>query len=144
MLFDYSFSENEGVEFNDPASTAARQRDDAAVAFCDALQANMTLTDLIITNAHSLGGFHGRTLPVSLKTLNWEGCSNGVGDDATVTNLATAVCSTKLKHFESSVFGQLATRSAAAPTLAQLKSLVVVDRLDVNHTDALIAGLSRR
>ncbi|KDO35244.1 hypothetical protein SPRG_00089 [Saprolegnia parasitica CBS 223.65] len=113
----------------------------AAIAFCDALQANSSLRELIVSNVPSLGGFHGRTLPVSLITLDWNSRVNEVVDDETLTDLATAVGRTQLKHLVCNVFGQLATYPAAAPMLAQLKWLIVSE-LHADDTAALIDGLS--
>ncbi|KDO18610.1 hypothetical protein SPRG_16029 [Saprolegnia parasitica CBS 223.65] len=113
---------------------------DAAIAFCDALQANTTLRELSMYNARAFGGFHGRTLPVSLKTLEWNARTNSVVDDATMTDLATAVGPTQLERLECSVFGQLATCPAAAPMLAQLQWLLV-SGLNAGDMEALIAGL---
>ncbi|KDO25442.1 hypothetical protein SPRG_09384 [Saprolegnia parasitica CBS 223.65] len=115
--------------------------DDTAAAFCDALQGNTTLEDLIIVNVPSFGGFHGRTLPVSLKTLEWKGRDNEVVDNATVTDLATAVGRTQLQKLDCNCFGPLATRPAAAPMLSQLQSLTV-HGVNGAHTKALIEGLS--
>ncbi|KDO17587.1 hypothetical protein SPRG_16833, partial [Saprolegnia parasitica CBS 223.65] len=81
----------------------AQMDDDAMMAFCDALQANTTLQELNIIDIPSLNGFHGRTLPVSLKILNVY--FNGVVDAATLTSLATAVGRTQLERLECSVFG---------------------------------------
>ncbi|KDO17439.1 hypothetical protein SPRG_17140 [Saprolegnia parasitica CBS 223.65] len=117
----------------------AQMDDDAMMAFCDALQGNTTLQELTIVDIPSLNGFHGRTLPVSLKILNVY--VNGVVDAATLTSLANAVGPTQLERLECSVFGSLATCPAAAPMLSQLQSLVV-SRLHVDNMPALLAGLS--
>ncbi|KDO21661.1 hypothetical protein SPRG_12999 [Saprolegnia parasitica CBS 223.65] len=114
---------------------------DAVIAFCDALQANTTLQELIVDNAPSLGGFHGRTLPVSLRSLEWNVDSNVVVDDATLTDLATAVGPTQLERLECNVFGQLATYPAAASMLSQLQCLVV-SWLNADSMEAVIDGLS--
>ncbi|KDO35241.1 hypothetical protein SPRG_00086 [Saprolegnia parasitica CBS 223.65] len=106
-------------------SHVAQMDHDAVIAFCDALQANTTLTKLAMYNAPALGGFHGRTLPVSLKSLDWHARPNTVVDDATLTDLATAVGPTQLERLICSVFGQLAACPAAAPMLAQLQWLTV-------------------
>ncbi|KDO20139.1 hypothetical protein SPRG_14618 [Saprolegnia parasitica CBS 223.65] len=119
----------------------AQMDHDAVIAFCKALQASTTLRELTMYNTPALGGFHGRTLPVSLKRFEWNVSSNVVVDAATLTDLATAVGPTQLERLECSVFGQLATCPAAAPMLSQLQSLVV-SRLHVDNMLALIAGLS--
>ncbi|EQC32742.1 hypothetical protein SDRG_09714 [Saprolegnia diclina VS20] len=114
---------------------------DGVIAFCDALQANTTLTNLSIRNASALGGFHGRTLPVSLKTLTWNVRFNRVINVVTLTDLATAVGPTHLEQFDCNVFCWLATCPAAAPMLAQLQMLTV-SSLDVGDITSLLAGLS--
>ncbi|KDO18571.1 hypothetical protein SPRG_16040 [Saprolegnia parasitica CBS 223.65] len=119
----------------------AQMDHEGAIAFCDTLQANTTLQRLAIDKVPSLGGFHGRTLPVSLKTLAWESRPNRVVDDTTLTDLATAVGPTQLERLECSAFGQLATCPAAAPMLSQLQCLMV-SWLHANYMPALIAGLS--
>ncbi|KDO21659.1 hypothetical protein SPRG_12997 [Saprolegnia parasitica CBS 223.65] len=119
----------------------AAMDDDAMMAFCDALQANTTLQKLTIGHVPSLNGFHGRTLPVSLKRLKWNVDSNEVVDAATLTDLATAVGATQLERLECNVFGSLATCPAAAPMLSQLQSLTV-HKLGIGTMEALIAGLS--
>ncbi|KDO21663.1 hypothetical protein SPRG_13001 [Saprolegnia parasitica CBS 223.65] len=122
-------------------ANVAQMDHDGAIAFCDALQAKSTLQELAISHVPSLGGFHGRTLPVSLKTLEWNSNYSGHVDPATMTDLATAVGATQLERLECSVFGQLATCPAAAPMLLQLQSLTV-SGLQANHMKALIDGLS--
>ncbi|KDO21664.1 hypothetical protein SPRG_13002 [Saprolegnia parasitica CBS 223.65] len=119
----------------------ARMDHDAVIAFCDALQANTTLQELTIFDVPSLGGFHGRTLPVSLKTLAWKIRPNRNVDDATLTDLATAVVATQLERLECIVFGQLATCPAAAPMLSQLQCLIV-SGVNADNMEALIDGLS--
>ncbi|KDO25162.1 hypothetical protein SPRG_09436, partial [Saprolegnia parasitica CBS 223.65] len=114
---------------------------DGAIAFCDALQASATLRELTMYNAPAFGGFHGRTLPVSLKTLAWESRPDRVVDVTALTDLATAVGPTQLKRLYCNVFGQLAACSAAAPMLSQLQCLMV-SRLHADDMPALIAGLS--
>ncbi|KDO17585.1 hypothetical protein SPRG_16831 [Saprolegnia parasitica CBS 223.65] len=114
---------------------------DGAIAFCDALQANTTLQELAIVNVRSLGRFHGRTLPLSLKSFSWDVRFNGAVDAATLTDLATAVGPTQLERLECSVFGQLATCPASASMLSQLQCLSV-SWSHADHMPALIAGLS--
>ncbi|EQC26653.1 hypothetical protein SDRG_15491 [Saprolegnia diclina VS20] len=116
--------------------------DDAAMAFCDALQANTTLTELVLSRVANLVDLRGRTLPTSLQHLEW---ATRVGapdvDDATIEHLAIAVGSTRLKHFGCCVFGRVAQCPAAASMLAQLQSLDVI-ALPADGVQALIAGLS--
>ncbi|KDO21660.1 hypothetical protein SPRG_12998 [Saprolegnia parasitica CBS 223.65] len=114
---------------------------DGAIAFCDALQANTTLQELAISHVPSLGGFHGRTLPVSLRSLEWNGPLFRVVNVATLTDLATAVGPTQLERLACNVFGLLATYPAAASMLSQLQSLVV-SWWSADSMPALIAGLS--
>ncbi|EQC32740.1 hypothetical protein SDRG_09712 [Saprolegnia diclina VS20] len=111
---------------------------DGVIAFCNALQTNSTLQELVVSNVPSLGGFHGRTLPVSLETLTWGVCYRVV--DQTVTDLATAVGPTRLKRLDCSVFGRLAKYRAAAPMLERLQCLMVSE-LNADEMGALIAGL---
>ncbi|EQC32738.1 hypothetical protein SDRG_09710 [Saprolegnia diclina VS20] len=86
---------------------------------------------LVIHNVSSLGGFLGRTLPVSLKTLNWNVAFHRVVDNATLEELATAVAHTQLERLDCSVVSQLATRKLLMQTLAttcpHLESLHVDD-----------------
>ncbi|KDO21662.1 hypothetical protein SPRG_13000 [Saprolegnia parasitica CBS 223.65] len=112
---------------------------EGAIAFYDALQANTTLQELIVYNTPALGGFHGRTLPVSLKRLRWN--VDEVVDAAMLTDLATAVGPTQLEHLECIGFGQLATCPAAAPMLSQLQSLTA-SSLYADDMESLIAGVS--
>ncbi|KDO30407.1 hypothetical protein SPRG_04321 [Saprolegnia parasitica CBS 223.65] len=114
---------------------------DAVIAFCEALQASTTLQELTISDVPSFGGFHGRTLPVSLKRFEWNMGDDEVVDDATLTDLATAVGPTQLQHLLCNGFGSLATRPAAAPMLSQLQSLVVY-QIDPDTMEALIAGVA--
>ncbi|EQC24792.1 hypothetical protein SDRG_17315 [Saprolegnia diclina VS20] len=100
--------------------------------------ADMDHDGLVVFNVPSLGGFHGRTLPVSLITLEWK---SHVNDDQALTDLATAVGRTELKHLACNVFGQLATHPAAAPMLSQLQRLIV-SGLNAYHTKVLVVGLS--
>ncbi|KDO30405.1 hypothetical protein SPRG_04319 [Saprolegnia parasitica CBS 223.65] len=121
---------------------AAGRDHDAVIAFSDALQASTTLRELTMHNTPALGGFHGRTLPVSLKRFEWcISCPNCVVDETALTDLATAVGLTQLEHLECSFFGLLTTYAAAAPMLSQLQSLVV-SGLNADHMPALIADLS--
>ncbi|KDO30404.1 hypothetical protein SPRG_04318 [Saprolegnia parasitica CBS 223.65] len=122
-------------------ANVAQMDHDGVIAFCKALQANTTLQELAISHVRSLGGFHGRTLPVSLKTLTWNVRLNGAVDDATMTDLATAVGRTQLERLECSVFGQLATCPASASMLSQLQCLSV-SWSHADHMPAMIAGLS--
>ncbi|KDO30408.1 hypothetical protein SPRG_04322 [Saprolegnia parasitica CBS 223.65] len=133
---------NQLVELNDALGVVAHPHmdHDAVIAFCEALQASTTLRD-VVSNVPSLGGFHGRTLPVSLIILDWESRANEIVDDATLTDLATAVGRTQLKYLVCNAFGQLATFPAAAPMLAQLQWLIV-SGLHANDMKALIDGLS--
>ncbi|KDO20988.1 hypothetical protein SPRG_13881 [Saprolegnia parasitica CBS 223.65] len=120
----------------------AHMDDDAAMAFCDALQANTTLDTLVLSRVDNLMGFRGRTLPTSLRHFEWNACFHDPNvDDATINHLAMAVGPTKLHHFGCSVFGKLAQCMAAAPMLAQLTCLEV-HALPAAGVEALIAGLS--
>ncbi|KDO17586.1 hypothetical protein SPRG_16832, partial [Saprolegnia parasitica CBS 223.65] len=122
-------------------ANVAQMDHDAVIALCDALQANTTLQELTIDNVRGLNGFHGHTLPLSLKSLAWNVPFFRFVDAATLTDFATAVGPTQLERLECSVFGQLATYPAAAPMLSQLQSHVVSGS-NAGSIPAMIAGLS--
>ncbi|EQC26655.1 hypothetical protein SDRG_15493 [Saprolegnia diclina VS20] len=120
----------------------AHMDDDAAIAFCDALQANTTLTELSLHRVVNILGFRGRTLPPSLDRFEFDARFHNLDvNDATIEHLAIAVGATKLEHFGCSVFGRVAQCPAAAPMLAQLQSLEV-HGLRADGVEALVAGLS--
>ncbi|KDO35233.1 hypothetical protein SPRG_00078 [Saprolegnia parasitica CBS 223.65] len=117
--------------------------EDAAMVFCDALQANTALEELILLSVTNLSGFHGRKLPASLRRveLSLEAPIDAEIDDVTIESLATALGSTHLDHFSCNVFGQLVQCSAAAPMFRQLSKLEV-SALQADGVDAFLAGLS--